>query len=149
MARQGRTVPRSTLHLNEAFPCGGWCPPGREADDGPLPPVYPLQEFSYGGYRQRATKNIDDSDGTVIFYFKRPVGGTELALLQCIKRHKPYQLIDSNEIQPLHGGEIIRTFVQRENIGILNIAGSSEKRSPRIYTYVLSATQALLNSASR
>lgn len=133
--------------LERGFPCGGWCPPGRQADDGPLPSVYPLQELSHGGYRQRTIKNIDDSDGTVIFYFKRPVGGTELTLFQCIKRHKPYQLIDANEIQPLRSGEIIRAFVQREGIGILNIAGPSEKRSPGIYAYALRAMQSLLTSA--
>jgi hypothetical protein len=30
------------------FPCGGWCPPGRLAEDGRIPERYPLTGISYG-----------------------------------------------------------------------------------------------------
>jgi hypothetical protein len=30
--------------LAAGFPCGGWCPRGRRAEDGPIPDRYPLQE---------------------------------------------------------------------------------------------------------
>ena len=30
--------------MEHGFPCGGWCPEGRMAEDGPLPDCYPLQD---------------------------------------------------------------------------------------------------------
>lgn len=27
------------------FPCGGWCPAGRQAEDGPIPSWYPVNEL--------------------------------------------------------------------------------------------------------
>jgi hypothetical protein len=67
--------------LEANFPCGGWCPEGRLAEDGPLSPLYPLRELPGAGYRQRTIKNIESSDGTAFCYFTQPVGGTELTLV--------------------------------------------------------------------
>ncbi len=30
--------------LEFGIPCGGWCPNGRKAEDGPMDPRYPLKE---------------------------------------------------------------------------------------------------------
>src|SRR5210317_1948565 len=56
--------------------CGGWCPEGRLADDGPIPARYPLQELPGGGYRARTRRNVRDSDATLIVTFGAPTGGT-------------------------------------------------------------------------
>jgi len=132
--------------LDADFPCGGWCPQGRAAEDGPLPKNYPLQELSGSGYRQRTIKNIEDSDATVIFYFKRPTGGTELTLIQCIRLLKPYQLIDASIIPPARAGQIMHTFAQEQAVGVLNVAGPSEGRTPGTYSYVLVAVQSLIKA---
>jgi hypothetical protein len=42
------------------FPCGGWCSPGRLAEDSRIPE---------GGYRQRTLRDILESDRTAILYF--------------------------------------------------------------------------------
>ena len=86
--------------LSSGFPCGGWCPEGRLAEDGPLSSAYPLEELPGGGYRQRTIKNIESSDGTAIFYFNRPTGGTELTLVQCIRLHKPYARRLNSSVRP-------------------------------------------------
>lgn len=39
--------------LESGFPCGGWCPKGRTAEDGPLPSEYPLKETPEADYSQR------------------------------------------------------------------------------------------------
>lgn len=31
--------------LARRFPCGGYCPSGRRAEDGPIPARYPLEEL--------------------------------------------------------------------------------------------------------
>ena len=47
------------------LPCGGWCPRGRLAEDGPIDPRYPLRETPSGDYRQRTEWNGRDADGTL------------------------------------------------------------------------------------
>lgn len=53
--------------LEARVPCGGWCPADRSAEDGSIPDRYPLTPLPVGGYRARTLKNVEDSDGTVIF----------------------------------------------------------------------------------
>ena len=48
--------------LDLGIPCGGWCPEGRQAEDGIIPARYPLTELSGAGYDQRTRKNVEDSD---------------------------------------------------------------------------------------
>ena len=46
--------------------CGGWCPAGRWAEDGPIDPRYPLRETPSGDPAQRTEWNVRDSDATLI-----------------------------------------------------------------------------------
>jgi len=63
-------------------PCGGWCPRGRAAEDGPIPSRYPLFEAK-GGYELRTRRNVESSDGTLILH-RGPFGaGTQLTLETC------------------------------------------------------------------
>lgn len=59
--------------LKSNFPCGGWCPGDRSAEDGTIPERYPLTPLPGGGFRQRTRQNVADSDGTLILC-KRPLG---------------------------------------------------------------------------
>jgi hypothetical protein len=58
-------VDRGTLDaaLAADFPCGGWCPGDRAAEDGTIPERYPLVPLPNGDYRQRTRINVVDSDG--------------------------------------------------------------------------------------
>lgn len=111
-----------------------------------MPLIYPLEELSNAGYRQRTIKNIEDSDGTAIFYFGRPTGGTELTLIQCIRLHKPYQLVDAAEIEPSRAGEILLSFTKQYEIAVLNVAGPSEGRTPGTHAYVHKAARSLIEA---
>ena len=56
--------------------CGGWCPPDRRDEEGPIPAKYPLQPTPYETSllapevrrSQRTEWNVFCSDATVIFY---------------------------------------------------------------------------------
>jgi Circularly permutated YpsA SLOG family len=48
-------------------PCGGWCPKGRKAEDGPIDPKYPLKETPSAAYIRQTEWNARDSDATVLF----------------------------------------------------------------------------------
>src|SRR5215468_6345391 len=53
--------------LSHNVPCGGWCPKGREAEDGKIEAKYPLREPPSDSYLQRTEWNVRDSDATVVF----------------------------------------------------------------------------------
>jgi hypothetical protein len=132
--------------LAAGFACGGWCPAGRAAEDGAIPEKYPLDELKRGGYRQRTIRNVDASDGTVIIYFSAPAAGTELTLLECIRRHKPYQLIDANEISPRRASEMALSFADSHSIAVLNFAGPREGHSPGAHEYAFSTVKLFLEA---
>ncbi len=71
--------------LDAGVPCGGWCPDGRSAEDGPLPARYPLRELKGGGYVERTLANVRDSDGTAIIHAGELDGGTLHTLECCVE----------------------------------------------------------------
>ncbi len=121
--------------LAAGFPCGGWCPPGRRAEDGPIPSRYPVTELAEGGYAERTVRNILDSDGTVIIHFGSIEGGTELTLVRCVEHGRPYCLVDGDEESAEGAGEIIARFVAEQGIAVLNVAGPRGSKEPRARDY--------------
>ena len=121
--------------LHYGFPCGGWCPPGRKAEDEPIPMMYPLSEMPNGGYRERTIRNVLESDGTVIIYFGELTGGTEQTLVHCIRRQKPYKLVDANEMSAERAGAVVGSFVAKNNIVTLNVAGPRGSNVPAAHGY--------------
>lgn len=116
--------------LELGLPCGGWCPKGRKAEDGPIDPEYPLKETSSPNYPLRTEKNIREADGTLILT-KGPInGGTALTLHLAIEYQKPHLIIDlTNNINPL----IVRKWGEKNEIKTLNVAGPRESKSPGIH----------------
>src|SRR6266487_1955317 len=49
------------------IPHGGWCPFGRKSESGIIPLIYNLQETHSINYTIRTKRNVQDSDGTIIF----------------------------------------------------------------------------------
>ena len=112
--------------LANRFPCGGWCPHGRIAEDGLIPPRYPVRELETGGYEERTLQNVVDSDGTLIIYFGHLSGGTELTQVCCVQRGKPYQLIDAREVSIARAAALALQFIDSHDISVLNVAGPRE-----------------------
>lgn len=51
--------------LDKNFPCGGWCPKGRLAEDCRIDLKYPLTKTESSSYNFRTRRNVLDSDGTL------------------------------------------------------------------------------------
>lgn len=116
--------------LKLEFPCGGWCPRGRRAEDGPLKETYPLRETPSSDYPQRTQWNVRDSDGTVVLYRSSLSGGSALTVELAKKQNKPCLQIDlCEDFSP----EILLDWVKRHEIRTLNVAGTRESGSPGIY----------------
>ncbi len=116
--------------LEVGIPCGGWCPQGRRAEDGPIPDRYPLQETSSAAYPMRTEMNVEDSDGTLILTRRSPVGGTLLTLKLAWKHRKPYILVDPDQEA---GAGTVLDWCRKNQIRILNVAGPRESEAPGIY----------------
>lgn len=132
--------------LDAGAPCGGWCPDGRTAEDGPLPARYPLRELKGGGYVERTRANVVDSDATLIIHAGVVEGGTLQTLEYCIEHGKPHLLIDSGETPPPGAAAQIATFIAQYRITTLNVAGPRASKQPDIYVYAHAAITLLLRA---
>ncbi len=121
--------------LESGVSAGGWCPEGRQAEDGPIAEKYPLQELPDGGYEERTLKNVQDSDATIIIYFKSISGGTKETLLYCLNEKKPYLLIDGSGITEDSASKRIKHFIDENQISLLNVAGPRASKEQRAYEY--------------
>lgn len=105
------------------FPCGGWAPADRMAEDGVIPERYPLTPLPKGGYRQRTRQNVVDSDGTALLYFNSLKGGTRLTRNLCALEKKPYVLVDAERFSVAEAVRAVRGFIEDHRIGVLNVGG--------------------------
>jgi hypothetical protein len=130
--------------LKHQIVCGGWVPAGRLDEFGRIPEHYPVQELAHGGLAERTSKNVDDSDGTVIFYQGKLFGGTEDTLRFCIEQNRPYLLIDAIKLPAQGAAELIADFVRENGIHTLNVAGPRQTEWAGGYDYAFQALDVFL-----
>ena len=134
--------------LAAGWPCGGWCPAGRRAEDGTIPDRYPLSELSAPDYPARTLRNVLDSDGTVIIHFRRLAGGTALTERICRDHRKPVLVMDGTVLTATATADAIQAFVVSAGIGLLNVAGPRESEDGRGYAFARDAIGRLLGLRS-
>ena len=69
--------------LENQLPHGGWCPRGRQAEDGVIADCYLLQETPSEAYEERTAWNVRDSDATVIISVGERLTGGSHYTLEC------------------------------------------------------------------
>src|SRR5205823_7624375 len=112
------------------LPCGGWCPRGRRAEDGPIETRYPLRETPSALYPVRTRWNVRDSDGTLILVRGRPDRGTALTRELAEAMRKPLLVVDlDDELCP----DAVRRWIEQNGIAVLNVAGPRESSQPGIH----------------
>lgn len=113
------------IHLN--VPHSGWCPRGRRAEDGPLAPIYQLQETESFNYAERTEKNVIDSDGTLILHQGPLTGGTLLTVQLAQRWSKPFFTVDLACPWNGHAGPMID---HDNSPNMPSVAGVSSDESP-------------------
>jgi len=113
-----------------AIPCGGYCPKGRRAEDGPISTRYPLTETDGPDYPERTARNVREADGTLILTRGAPRGGTALTREIAERHAKPCLVIDLDSAADPRS---IGVWLARQGIRTLNIAGPRESTNPGIY----------------
>lgn len=113
--------------------CGGWCPKGRKAEDGPIPAEYPLKETKSADYVERTRLNVRDSDATLVLTRGTPTGGTALTLTFAGKLRRPTLVIDLAADDGGADAARVREWIAEAGIATLNLAGPRESNHPGIY----------------
>ena len=116
--------------LELQLPCGGWCPRGRRAEDGRIPPMYPLKELRSFNYAHRTGMNVDDSDGTLIITGDELSGGTALTVTLARRKLKPVLVVDLREETDVAA---VEDWLALHKIRTLNVAGPRESQQPGIH----------------
>jgi len=125
-------VDRAALDAGLAvgLPIGGWCPSGRAAEDGPIPPHYTLEETPSSDPAERTEWNVRDSDGTLVLLVGEASGGTALTIRLAHEMLRPLRIsrLDAGEADAPE----IAGWIRDERIATLNVAGPRERESPGI-----------------
>lgn len=130
--------------LRAGFPCGGWCPEARKAEDGAIPQRYPVVELAGAGYRHRTRQNVIDADGTLVIYLGTPSGGTRETMRFCVQHRKPLLALNAREHSPAGVARAAASFVRHGAIETLNVAGPRESSWHGARAYAEEAVAALI-----
>jgi hypothetical protein len=115
------------------IPHGGWIPKGRKAENGRLSDKYELKEMVTGSYPKRTEKNVVDSDGTLIISHGILTGGSALTR-DCAEKHQRAWLhIDLDTTHAFKAALMINSWIMKNGIEILNVAGSRASEDHEIY----------------
>ena len=134
--------------LEAGFPCGGWAPEGRIAEDGPIHPRYPLQVLAGAGYEERTLQNVLDSDGTAILFSGALEGGTRQTMVHCVEHGKPFELIDAARAAPRDAALKLADFVERNRLSVLNVAGPRASKWSGAHAYAHATVKHLFQMLS-
>jgi Circularly permutated YpsA SLOG family len=134
--------------LDAHFPCGGWCPAERVAEDDAIPARYPLTPLPDGGYRERTLQNVLDSDGTVLIFAHALSGGTRLTRDFCQQHARPYLVIDASLRAESAAAVEIASFVREHGIRVLNVAGPRASQWSRAHQFAYKVILELLRQIS-
>ena len=130
--------------IKHNIPYGGWVPKGRKTEDGTLPEKYHLQEMPTGEYSARTEQNVLDSDGTLIVSQGRLTGGSALTEFLADWHHKPCIHVDMDRINLTEAAEMVRRWIEDNEIRILNVAGPRASKDSAIYQITMNVLEAIL-----
>ena len=116
--------------LENEFPCGGWCPKGRKAEDGRISDKYPLQETGTYLYVVRTKLNVDSGDATLILFTGELGNGSAFTAEYALTRKKPLLIANMTNKDAQKN---VADWLRANEIDVLNIAGPRESTSPGIY----------------
>jgi hypothetical protein len=133
--------------LARGFPCGGWCPAGRLAEDGAIPTRYPVVELPGADYSKRTRQNVLDSDGTLVLHFGEMKGGTLNTVRLCERFARPLLAVDGLSTSVSEVAAKAAAFVEARGIRVLNVAGPRESDHAGARAFSEGAITALLSYA--
>ena len=132
--------------LYNDFPCGGYCPKGRLAEDGSIHREYPLNETKSNKYPPRTLLNIEESNGTVIIVKHTITGGSALTKKLCQDKNKPVHVIKQIEHVTTSAAKEIIEFIKLNEIATLNVAGQRASKWPNAHAFTFMVMNYVIKS---
>lgn len=129
--------------IKHGYTHGGWAPCGRKAEDGIIPLKYQLTVLPEGGYRQRARRNVEDSDGTLIVNLGELDGGTLETQTFAQRLGKPHLVVHLDSGVSVETETSVVAWLRQNAISTLNVAGPRESKRPGIYQATLAFLERL------
>ena len=138
-------VDRAALDFAIRHGCehGGWCPRGRLAEDGVVPPIYRLCETDSADYDERTEKNVLDSDATLIVARERELSGGTAFTKTCAEQHGRPVLVVCERDGISKGTAALSKFLKRHKVCTLNVAGPRESQAPGVGKFVMELLEAV------
>ncbi len=115
---------------------GGWIPKGRKTEDGQAHPRYDLVETPSDDYSQRTEWNVRDSDATAVFSIRKKLRGGSLLTTELANRYNKPLIHLFEEDERVNQAQVLRSFIDKFNVSILNVAGPRESDEPGVYRFV-------------
>lgn len=117
------------------IPHGGWVPRGRWTEDGPLPPIYQMQECRSADPSVRTRRNVQMADATLIIAHGSLSGGSALTRRWARAKGKHCLAINLERWTKAQARQKIIAWLQRWQPAVLNVAGPRASRDPLIYQH--------------
>ena len=127
------------LHNNMI--CRGWRPLGRQAEDGPIQTLYPLDQTFSSDPKVRTEMNVIDSDATLIIVISEMDQGTQFTHDIARFNNKPVFIW---EIERNRNFQQFKNWLIYNRVSVLNIAGPRESFAPGIYNETLNLLEELI-----
>lgn len=134
--------------LELEFSCGGWCPAGRAAEDGPIAACYPLIELPSPYYDDRTRRNIIESEATLIICDGKLSGGTALTANYAKQIGRPVFIFEVSPFFIDQTMENLTDFLEAYGVETLNIAGPRASQWPKAYDSAKHIVKHLIQKAS-
>ena len=130
--------------IQHGFEHGGWCPHGRVAEDGVIPPAYWLRETDSPEYDERTEKNVLEADATLIVVRKMELSGGTAFTRNRAEQHDRPLLVVCERDGVGQGAAALSKFLRRNRVRTLNVAGPRESQAPGIGKFVRQLLQAAM-----
>lgn len=126
--------------LHAGVSVAGWCPAGRWAEDGPIPPRYPLRETQTADPAERTRLNVRDAEAVLILARGDLAGGTRRTADIARDTGRPLLVLDPATADPLTAVD----WCRQHGVDRLDVAGPRESEAPGIYSEARSLLVAML-----
>ncbi|HSR55465.1 MAG TPA: putative molybdenum carrier protein [Alphaproteobacteria bacterium] len=131
------------------LPCGGWCPAGRAAEDGPIDGHYPLGETPQSDPAVRTRLNVSETDATLILTLGEMDAGTRLAKAEAETLGRLVLVLDLSETEDALATRRILDWLREASVRRLNVAGPRESNAPGVYARARTLLETLFSAVPR
>ena len=115
------------------IPHEAWIPAGWGEENGVVSGPYNFREMPTSSIPQWIKHNILYSNGTLILSHGNLTGGSAAVLQSAEPRDRPILHVDLSGTAEFAAAQLIHSWFERNDIGILNVAGARAEKDPGIY----------------